>query len=369
MSKRFRVGIVGVSTDRGWGATAHLPALRALSDVFEIAGVANTSLASAQAAAAAFDIPRAFESVAAMVESPDIDVVVVAVKVPYHKEVVTAALKAGKHVYCEWPLGNGLAEAVEMAALARQSKGRAVVGTQAVASPEVTFVRKLVADGFLGEVISSTYLGCGFTWGDEVTRGDSYAMDARTGATMLAIIGGHALAAVQSVIGPVDEVSSVVSQRRKTVRIVETGELIPMQTHDHVMLNAVLKSGAPLSLELRGGMPRGERLLWEINGTQGDLRITAPNAFAPVINIAPLRVEAGKKGEEGYRELEVPKSYYYGFEDTTPARNVAAVYRQMADDLVNGTHTAPDFDDAVALHKVIDAIERSNHSGARTRIA
>ncbi|KWF68770.1 Gfo/Idh/MocA family protein [Burkholderia pseudomultivorans] len=369
MSKRYRVGIVGVSTDRGWGTTAHLPALRALSDVFEVAGVANTSLASAEAAASAFDIPRAFESVAAMVDSPDIDVVSVAVKVPHHKEVVAAALKAGKHVYCEWPLGNGLAEAIEMAELARRSKGRAVVGTQAVASPEVAFVRKLVADGVVGEVMSSTYLGCGFTWGDEVTRGDSYAMDSRNGATMLSIIGGHALAAVQSVIGSVNEVSSVVSQRRKTVRIVETGESIPMRTHDHVMLNAVLASGAPLSLELRGGLVRGERLLWEIIGTSGDLRITAPNAFAPVINIAPLRVEAGRKGEEGYREVEVPKSYYYGFEDTTPARNVAAVYRQMADDLANGTRTAPDFDDAVALHRVIDAIERANLSGTRTRVA
>ena len=123
MKKRFRVGIVGVSTERGWGTTAHIPALRALSDVFEIAGVANTSLTSAKAAAAAFGIPRAFENVAELVASPDIDVVAVTVKVPYHREVVTAALEAGKHVYCEWPLGNGLAEAIELAELARREQG------------------------------------------------------------------------------------------------------------------------------------------------------------------------------------------------------------------------------------------------------
>ena len=77
MKKRFRVGIVGVSAQRGWGPAAHIPALRALSDVFETAGVANTSLASAKAAAAAFGIPRAFENVAELVASPDIDVVAV----------------------------------------------------------------------------------------------------------------------------------------------------------------------------------------------------------------------------------------------------------------------------------------------------
>jgi predicted dehydrogenase len=368
MKQRLRVGIVGVSTERGWGTTAHIPALRALSDVFEIAGVANTSLASAKAAAAAFGIPRAFANVAELLASREIDVVAVTVKVPHHREVVGAAVEAGKHVYCEWPLGNGLAEAVELAELARRGKVRAVVGTQSVASPEVELVRKIVAEGYVGDVLSSTYLGSGAVWGDEVSRGDSYAIDSRNGATMLSIVGGHALAAVQSVLGPIDEVDAVLSQRRKTVRIVETGDMIPMQTHDHVMVNAVLKSGAPLSLELRGGRPRGTRLLWEINGTLGDLRITAANGWPPVINISPLRVEAGRRGELGYSDVEVAKSHALDFVGPGPARNVAAIYRRMADDLVQGTRIAPDFDDAVALHKVIDAIERSDQARMRVLV-
>src|SRR5258708_27785250 len=104
MEGKYRVGIVGLSPGRGWAATAHIPALRALSDVFELAGVANTSLASSQASAAAFDIPRAFESAAALTASPDIDIVVVTVKGQHHKEVVPAALHAVKGVYHQWPL-------------------------------------------------------------------------------------------------------------------------------------------------------------------------------------------------------------------------------------------------------------------------
>jgi predicted dehydrogenase len=368
MKKRFRVGIVGVSTGRGWGTTAHIPALRALSDVLELAGVANTSLASAQAAAAAFDIRRAFANVTDLVTSPDIDVVVVAVKVPHHREVVTAALEAGKSVYCEWPLGNGLPEAIELARLANERKALAVVGTQAIVSPEVEFVRKLVTDGYVGAVLSSTFLGNGFTWGDEVTRGDSYAMDSRNGATMLSIIGGHAISAVQSVLGPIDEVGAVLSQRRQTVCIVETGDAIPMQTHDHVMMNAILQSGAPLSLQLRGGYPPGTRLMWEVNGTEGNLRITATSDQVPVINISPLRVEGARKGDAGYRELEIPQSYYFGLEDALAARNVAGIYRRMTEDLLHGTATAPDFNDAVALHKVVDAIEQSDRTGRRVQV-
>ena len=326
--------------------------------------------ASAQAAAAAFDIPRAFENVAA------------ARRVAGHRcrgcngkgpvpqgSGRGGACRLGKAVYCEWPLGNGLAEATELARLANETKALAVIGTQAIASPEVQFVRKLVAEGYVGEVLSSTYISAGVQLGRRpIPRGDAYAMDSRNGATLLSVIGGHAIAAVQSVLGPIREVDAVLSQRRQTVSTIETGESIPMKTPDHVMINAVLESGAPLSLQLRGGLPRGTGLLWEINGTEGDLRITATIEQAPVVNISPLRVEGGRKGQKGYVELEIQQSQDCGPIEAVPARNVAGIYRLMADDLRLGTHTAPSFDDAVELHKVLYAIEESDRTGHRIKV-
>ena len=117
--QRFKVGIVGLQPGRSWAARAHIPALRALSETYEIVGVANTSLASAEKAASATGLPRAFADVAELIAAPEIDIVTVTMKVPHHLEIVKAAIGAGKHVYCEWPLGNGLAEAEELAALAR----------------------------------------------------------------------------------------------------------------------------------------------------------------------------------------------------------------------------------------------------------
>ena len=368
MERRFRVGIVGLNAERGWAATAHLPALRLASSPFELAGVANSSRASAESAAAAFGVPRAFRSVEELVTSPGIDVVVVTVKVPKHREIVTAALQAGKSVYCEWPLGNGLQEAVEIAKLCKQRKLLGVIGTQAVASPEVEFVRQVVAEGYVGRVLSSTYLGAGTTWGDEVSSGDIYAMDSSNGVTLLSVIGGHAIAAIQRVLGPLGEVSAILSQRRETVRVIETGEAISLKAPDQVMVGAVFQSGAPLCMQLRGGLPRGARLLWEIHGTDGDLRITAKNEHVPVINITPLRIEAGQKGEEGFRELEVPKSFYFGGEDTIAARNIIGLYRLMDQDLRNGSRTAPTFEDAASLHMVIDAIEQSEVTGHRVSL-
>jgi len=51
--------------------------------------------------------------------------------------------------------------------------------------------------------------------------------------------------------------------------VIETGEMSPMRTPDQLVLNAAHESGAPPSFQLRGGLPRGTRLLWEINGTAG----------------------------------------------------------------------------------------------------
>src|SRR5205085_12680635 len=95
------VGIVGVSPVRGWAATAHIPALRALPN-FEIRALSAHNAQSARAAGEVFGVDAVFSDPEQLVTRPDIDVVAVTVKVPHHQELVTAALTAGKAVYCEW---------------------------------------------------------------------------------------------------------------------------------------------------------------------------------------------------------------------------------------------------------------------------
>lgn len=191
--QRFKVGIVGLEPGRSWAARAHLPALRALSESYEIVGVANSSLASAEKAAAAVGLPRAFADVAEMVATPEIDIVAVTVKVPQHLQIVKAALDAGKHVYCEWPLGNGLAEAEELAALAAAKGVLGVIGTQASVAPEIEYLRRLIADGFVGEVLSTTLVARGGGWGGPIPnkKNNAYLLDRANGATMLTIPVGH----------------------------------------------------------------------------------------------------------------------------------------------------------------------------------
>src|SRR5437867_12988631 len=110
------VGIIGVSPVRGWAATDHIPALRALPN-YEIRALSAHRAESARAAGDVFGVSAAFSDHEQMVTQPDIDVVAVTVRVPHHRELVSAALAAGKAVYCDWPLGRDLEDTRAMAAL------------------------------------------------------------------------------------------------------------------------------------------------------------------------------------------------------------------------------------------------------------
>src|SRR5437870_11730377 len=189
--KRIRVGIIGANPDRGWAAQAHIPALRSLSDDFELTALSTTRRESADAAGKLFDVAAAFDNHQELVNSPNVDVVAVTVKVPCHLELATAALEAGKAVYCEWPLGNGLNEAETLAALAKNHSVLAVAGLQARSAPAVSYVRDLVEEGYVGEVLSTTLVGSGMGWGPTVEPFNAYLNDKKNGATMLSIAVGH----------------------------------------------------------------------------------------------------------------------------------------------------------------------------------
>src|SRR3989442_11975296 len=189
--KRIRVGIIGANPDRGWAAEAHIPALKSLSDDFEITALSTSRRESADAASKLFGVPVAFDNHQDLVNRADVDVVAITVKVPYHLELATAALDAGKAVYCEWPLGNGLKEAETLAALAKKQGVLAVAGLQARSAPSGAYVRDLVEQGYLGEVLSPTLVGSGMGWGP---TGEPFNADLNrreNGATILSIAVGH----------------------------------------------------------------------------------------------------------------------------------------------------------------------------------
>ncbi|HXL50234.1 MAG TPA: Gfo/Idh/MocA family oxidoreductase [Candidatus Limnocylindrales bacterium] len=359
--KRIRVGIIGANPDRGWAAQAHIPALKSLSDDFEITALSTSRRESADAASKLFGVPVAFDNHQDLVNSAIVDVVAVTVKVPYHLELATAAIDAGKAVYCEWPLGNGLIEAETLAALAKKKGVHAVAGLQARSAPSVAYVRDLIKQGYVGEVLSTTLIGSGMGWGPTVEPYNAYVNVKKNGATMLSIALGHAADALCHCLGEVRELSATMTVRRKSFTITGTSESKPMTTDDQVLVSGLLEGGAALSIHYRGGVSRGTNLLWEINGTEGDLQLTAAGGQAQIFE---MTVRGGKGVQPSLEVLPVPQKYWWA-PPQGPSTNVAQAYARFARDYREGTHFCPTFDDAVTRHRMLDAIERAAATGQR----
>src|SRR2546428_4325554 len=299
---------------------------------------------------------------------PDIDVVSVTVKVPHHRELVSAALAAGKAVYCEWPLGRDLDDARAMAALAAEQGVHTVVGLQARQAPAIEFVQELLRDGYVGEVLSTTMVGLSVA-GDVVGRPNAYMLDETNGANVLTIAVGHSLDLLNHVLGEFADLSAESALRRPLITIEETGEQIVKTAPDQIAVIGTLTSGATVSIHVREAVAGGTGFLWEINGTDGTLRITADEAQPQIF---PLTVP-GARGRNEPAELAVPAALTRKWPaltslEGTPAYNVGRAYAAFAADIENGTHTAPDFADAVRRHEVIAAIERSAASGERVKV-
>ncbi|MDQ1480453.1 MAG: hypothetical protein QOI44_1314, partial [Actinomycetota bacterium] len=274
---KLGVGIIGVSPTRGWAATAHIPALRALPN-YELRALSARSAEGARAAGEEFGISAAFSDHEQLVSRSDIDVVVVTVKVPHHHELVSAALTAGKAVYCEWPLGRDLDDARAIAQLAREQRARTVVGLQARQAPAIEFVHELLGDGYVGEVLSTTMVGLSLA-GDVVVEPNAYMLDNANGANLLTIAVGHSLDTLNDVLGEFTDLSAVSGLRRPLINIEATGERIVKTAADQIAVIGTLASGATASVHIREAVAGGTGFLWEINGTEGTLRITADAAL------------------------------------------------------------------------------------------
>jgi predicted dehydrogenase len=361
------VGIIGVNPAWGWAAAAHIPALRALPN-YEIRALGASSPEAARAAGEAFGVASVFSDNVELVAQRNVDVVAVTVKVPHHRELVSAALRAGKAVYCEWPLGRDLDDARAIADLAAEHGVRTVVGLQARQAPAIGFVRELLADGYVGEVLSTTMIGVSIP-GDVVIQPNVYMLDERNGATMLTVAVGHSLDTLNHVLGEFAELSAVSAIRRPLITAELTREQIVKTAADQIAVIGTLTSGATASVHVREAVAGGLGFLWEINGTDGTLRVTADAALPEIF---PLTV-AGARGGGEPAELALPVALTQKVPGLTtlqgaPAYNVGLAYAAFAADIESGTHTVPDFADAVRRHEVIAAIERSAALGERVLV-
>jgi predicted dehydrogenase len=361
-NNKIRVGIVGANPSRGFASIAHIPALQVLPD-FEISAVCTTRQESADGAARHYGVPLAFSDAAKLAQHPDVDLVTVSVKVPDHYQPVMSAIEAGKHVYCEWPLGRNTDEAARMRDAANRKGMVHAVGLQGQVSPAINYTKDLIADGYVGRVLSATMIGCAPNWGSTIER--AYQADFANGANLMTITGGHQIDALCYCLGEFREVSAFVVSQRDRIPLEETGELIAKTVPDQLVVNGIAGVGAVVSFQIRGGMNRGTPFLFEIHGEEGDIQLTASSRAS--MQRQELNVRGARGDAKELAELPIPANYRWIPEGVAADSryNVAQLYAKLADSIRDGKPVRPGFDAAVTRHRLLDAIVRASETGMK----
>jgi predicted dehydrogenase len=275
--KQVRVGIVGADTKAGWAKVSHVPAINGLHGV-KLAAVTTRTEQRAREAAQAFGADRWFSDPLAMIRDEQIDLVTIAVKVPAHRELVLAALDAGKAVYCEAPLGRTLAEVEEMANAV--GSVHSAIGLQARLNPAVRRAVQLIGSGNIGRPLNARIVSTAPTIGRELPSALDYLNKTSSGANLLTISAGHTLDVVEAVLGEIFEVDARTETLWPSVKLTDTGEESLRETPDHVDVLGKTRSGAVFTAHISGGLgPEDARFSFEVRGSEGWLSLIGGHVY------------------------------------------------------------------------------------------
>jgi predicted dehydrogenase len=335
-----------------WGKAAHVPAIAAAAGV-TLHAVASRSQSAADDAAQAFGATLAFADPEELARSPDVDLVAVAVRAPGHRDIVLAALRAGKPVYCEWPLGVNLSEAVEMSAAAQGIP--TAIGLQGRHSPWLIYLRELIEKGAIGRVVAANLIADDDLPYEAWSSSNVYMLKAENGANALAIHAGHFLDYLAFAVGEFAFVSGIAAMTRASVTIKETGEIAALSAPDQIALAMHTEGGAVVGAQIIGGRTPGDGMTLVVRGTEGTLRATSPG----YMHWRTVNIAIAKKGSDTYVPMPTPDRLFSLRRMDTPGPEyiLAYAYSAFAQAITNKTPFSPDFSHAVVRHRMIEAVK------------
>ena len=339
---------------------SHLPFLKSSPD-YRIVALQNSSKASAEKSRDAYALSNdisCYGDIQSLVDDKDVDLVVVGVKVPHHYELIKPALEAKKDVFSEWPLAANLEEAEELTTLAKRQGVRNIVGLQARQDPSVRKAKEMVANGQLGEILSTTMFGHGLLYGPTATPDYVYTFPIENGANLVTIPFGHAVDALCWVVGEFSDLQATLKNMRPNLKVIgEQEEMKEKTSHDQIAVQGTLQKGNGVaSVVYQSGTSKtGKNFYWEISGTKGTLVLEAPmghvQMFHPTLRF--VKAEDGAVLEEVKVDWEKRENF---------SLNVESAWNAFVGKSDGSVTT---FEDALLRHKMIDAIYRSNESGRR----
>ncbi|MEV7634936.1 Gfo/Idh/MocA family oxidoreductase [Pseudarthrobacter enclensis] len=319
-----------------------------------------------------------------LIERDDIDLIDICTPGDTHAEIAIAALEAGKHVLCEKPLANTVAEAERMAAAARAAATSgvyAMCGYSYRRTPALALAKRMVDGGRLGTIrhVRAQYLQ---DWLSNENAPMTWRLDkSRSGSGALGDIGAHIIDAAQWIIGR--QISGVSALMETFVRERPlAGDLVGLGGHgnpdagsprgavtvDDTAIFTARFDGGPVGVfeATRYALGRRNAMRLEINGSEGSL------AFDFEDNNVLTFYDAAEGPDAGFRRIIVtePEHPYVGnWWPTGHGLGYEHGFSHQAVDLVTtlaaGRQPEPSFEDALQVQRVLAAVETSASNESR----
>src|SRR3954451_21918253 len=378
MERQVGIGVIGM----GWRGRVHSAASRRVPEPSPDLGLRPRLLVAAdvsedrRAHAEHVGFERTTGDWRAVIEDPAVEVVNVTLPNAMHREVATAALQAGKHVWVEKPVGLGLDDTAAVAEAARAAPGVTGVGFCYRFAPAIQHARDLIGQGAIGE--GNHYRAVFLA--DYANRPDAAAswrfQRAAAGSGALGDLMAHVVDLTHNLVGPIARLSgrtaTLIPQRPRQTgegthfSRVASDDLVDVENEDWAAALCELEGGAVGALEA-SRVVVGPRvgLRFEAHGTTGALawELERMNELR--------RFELSEDGDEAYT-TSLAGPAHPGFAAFQPGAGVPMGYddlkvveaERFLQSVADGRERTPGVAEMLATAEVLDAMQRSIASGA-----
>jgi len=376
-------GFMGAAHSQGWRTAHRVFDLPAEPEMAVIVGRNAQAVANA---AHKWGWAESATNWREVIAREDIDVVDIVTPGDSHAEIAIAALEAGKHVLCEKPLANTVAEAEAMAEAADRAAARgvrAMVGFTYRRVPAVTFLRNLVAEGAVGAInqVRASYRQ---DWLVDPQMPLAWRLQKEhAGSGALGDIGAHAIDLAQFVTGlNLEKVSGVIDTVVKERPLQSSGSGLSgtaasgrgrVTVDDIAIFTGRFESGALASFEAsRFATGRKNALQIEISGDKGALAFDLED-----LNSVQFYDRTVPADRQGFRRILVTEPEHPYVSGWWPAGHMLGYehgfshqVKDLVEGIAGGKEPHPTFADGLQLQRVLEAVERSSdNDSAWTRVA
>jgi predicted dehydrogenase len=365
VQREIRIGLVGY----GFIGKVHTLAYQILPMMYDpfpvhirLVGVSAASQASTQRGVEQGRYEFGTTDWRELMARDDIDVIDCCTPNFLHKEVLIAAMRAGKHVYCDKPLAMNLTEAREILSVAQETGVQHQMTFNYRFIPAMMRARQLVEEGFLGRVFSfrAAYLHAGYI---DPNRPFTWRLDAaRGGGGALFDLGSHVLDLIRFLLGDYESVQALTETFIKERPLPgKAGERMAVGVDDLALMTVRMANGAVGTVEAsRLATGTNDELRLEIHGSQGALRFNLmdPN-WLYIYDVREPGAPIG--GDRGFKAIETVQRYPPPAVLPGPKFSVGWMRYHIASQhdfitsLIEGQPTSPDFEDGMRIQEVMEA--------------